>query len=85
MRFVGVIAFDSGHASELESRDTKPTSFAIISDWVRSVTEFYQGELNYDPNCKWQEIRVQVFVHNEEFYTVRAEPIQEYVMRSIMR
>lgn len=81
MQFFGIIAFDGGTGGRLESRTTKSAEFMVISDWVNSVVEHYQGELNYNVDCEWHEIRVMVYVNEPKSFTVEAEPIMTKVLR----
>lgn len=83
-QFVGVIAFDN-FGDKLESRMTNPASFSIIADWMQSVIEFHGADLKYNPDCEWREIRVSVYEDGPELYTVKAEAIDEVVMRNPYR
>lgn len=82
MMFFGNIAFDGGNNGPLESRQTHAANLVVIADWFDSVIDHYKGEFRYNPDCKWFEIRVDVYVDEPKTFTVEAEPILSRVLRS---
>lgn len=81
MEFFGVIAFDGGDQGRMDSRSTNAAPLMVIADWVNSVVEYHQGELNYNPDCEWWEITISVYVDEPESYGPLAAPIHSVTLR----
>lgn len=81
--YFGVIGFDNGNNDEMESRQTRPASLLVIADWFNSVVEYHEGELRYNPDCKWTEISVSIYYADGPMTTVETEPVEHKVMRRI--